>query len=297
MLRACSWQNGILVRPIIAFNPILTCMQDGLCKLCLTDGQVVSNHLLGAALYDYCRNPGCSPIRLGDGKVFPTDRQTQDYLLCQDCEQRLNQGGEAWLSPRLATVERRFPLFDLLTKRQPAWVEKGVGIYMVADNPEIKADNLAHFAMGVFWKAAVHSWREGDRSTKIELGPYADPFRRWLLGEDQFPKNVCLQIAISPPDRAQILFIEPYEGKRSQWRSFFLYVLGVLFVIHVGRAIVDAAELCFYQNPGHPIWVSEKIDSDFEKVFVRQFRSSYKTQAFLKAKHRRDQVLSRLSSE
>ena len=267
-------------------------MCNGICKMCLMDERLVSSHLLGAALYDYCRNPGCSPIRVGDGKIFPTDRQTQDHLLCQRCEQRLNQGGETWVSPKLATMERKFPLFDLLTNRPPAWAENGVSIYMVADNSQIKVDKLAHFALGVFWKAAVHSWKNGDHSTRIELGPYSDPVRKWLLGKERFPKNVCLQIAVSPPQRAQILFIEPYEGRRSEWHSFFVYVLGVLFVIHVGRAVVDAAEFCFYQNPGHPIWISEKIDSDFERVFVRQFRKSHKTQAFLKAKDRRDQVLS-----
>lgn len=272
-------------------------MQNGVCKLCLIDGQLVSSHLLGAALYDYCRNPGCSPIRVGDGRVFPTDRQTQDYLLCTQCEQRLNRDGETWVSPKLATMERKFPLFDLLSSRQPARAENGASIYMAADNPEIRVDNLAHFAMGVFWKAAVHSWGNGDRSTRIELGPYANTVREWLLGKEGFPNNLCLQVAVSPPERAQILFIEPYEGKRSEWHSFFVYVLGVLLVIHVGRALVDAAEFCFYQNPGHPIWISEKIDSDFERVFVGQFRRAHKTQAFLKAKDRRDQVLSRFSSK
>lgn len=268
-------------------------MPNGICKMCGVDRELVSSHLMGAALYDYCRNPGYSPVRVGDGKIFPTDRQTQDYLLCNDCETVLNREGETWVSPKLATMERKFPLFDLLTKRQPTWQEDDASIYMVADNPDIEAGMLAHFAMGMFWKAGVHSWRNGDHSTKIELGPYADPIRKWLLGQERFPKNVCLQVAVSPPERAQILFIEPYEGKRSDWRSFFVYILGVLFVIHVGKSVVNAAEFCFYQNPGHPIWISAKIDSDFEKVFVGQFRRSHKTRAFLRAKERRDRMLSR----
>lgn len=259
--------------------------------MCLLHKELVLSHLMASALYDYCRNPGCSPIRVG-GKAYPTDRQIADHLLCRECEDVLSRGGETWVTPKLARMDRSFPLFDLLTKQPPASSEDGADIYYAADNPEIKAEKLVHFAMGMFWKAAVHAWRCDDRVTNIDLGSYADGVRRWLLGEDRFPEYICLQVAVSTPPKAQILFINPYEGRRSEWHSFFVYVLGVLFVIHVGRRVRDARELCFYQNPAHPIWIWDKIHSDFERVFASQYRNVYKTQALLKAKAARDKALS-----
>lgn len=258
--------------------------------MCLRDKELVSSHLMAAALYDYCRNPECSPIRVGQ-KVYPTDKQIAAYLLCRDCETVLNQGGETWVTPKLARMDRRFPLFESLTTQQPAFSEDGAHIYCAANNPDIKAEKLAHFAMGMFWKAAVHSWKCDDHITKIELGPYADSIRKWLLGKNRFPEHACLQIAVSTPEKAQILFINPYEGRRSEWHSFFVYVLGVLFVIHVGKQVRNASELCFFQNPAHPIWVWEQINSDFEKVFASQYRRAHKTQALFRAKARRDKAL------
>ena len=265
-------------------------MPYGVCKMCLFDKELVLSHLMAAALYDYCRNPDCSPIRVG-GKAYPTDRQIAEYLLCRDCENVLSRGGETWVTPKLARMDRSFPLFELLTKQPPALSEDGADVYCATNNPEIKAENLAHFAMGMFWKAAVHSWRCDDRITHIGLGPYADGIRKWLLGEDRFPQHVCLQIAVSTPAKAQILFINPSEGRRSEWHSFFVYTLGVLFVIHVGKEVRGASELCFYQNPAHPIWIWDKIHSDFEKVFVNQYRNVHKTQALLKARAARDKAL------
>ena len=50
-----------------------------------------------AALYAYCRAGDHRPVKVGGGIVLPTDRQTQDYLLCERCEGVLNKGGETWL--------------------------------------------------------------------------------------------------------------------------------------------------------------------------------------------------------
>src|ERR1022692_1112555 len=129
-------------------------MPRGLCKMCLSDKELALSHLMAAALYDYCRNPECSPIRVG-GKAYPTDRQIAEHLLCRDCENVLSRGGETWVTPKLARMDRSFPLFELLTKQPPALSEGGADVYCAANNPEIKAEKLAHFAMGMFWKAAV----------------------------------------------------------------------------------------------------------------------------------------------
>jgi hypothetical protein len=137
-------------------------MQKEFCKLCLQDKP---------ALYDYCRAGGLNPIRVAHGVVMPTSRQTQDYLLCGDCEDVLNKGGESWSNRELASMERKFPFYDLLTKCPPEWEEDGMALYLVAHNSEIEVHKLAHFALGIFWKASVHSWNKNRVSAKIELGP------------------------------------------------------------------------------------------------------------------------------
>src|SRR5207244_3641154 len=115
--------------------------------------------------------------------------QTQTYLLCDDCENTLSRGGEAWVIGKLLTLEKEFPLYDLLTQREPDVAVDGMLIYCAASNPQIKADKLMHFALGVFWKASVHSWGLSENDSLIELGPYSEKIRLWLRSEGSFPEH------------------------------------------------------------------------------------------------------------
>src|SRR5262245_5630931 len=120
--------------------------------MCLRNRNLMSSHLMPAALYDYCGKDKHKPVRVGGGFVLPTDRQTQDYLLCDACEDTLNKGGEKWILDKLATWERTFPLYDSLTRVAPLFEENDMAVYLAARNPEIEVSKLVHFALGLFWK-------------------------------------------------------------------------------------------------------------------------------------------------
>ncbi len=157
-----------------------------------------------AALYDYCRKESVSPIKVGDGLVYFTDRQTQDYLLCAKCEDVLSKGGETWVNPKLASINPfDFPLYDLIVKGPAAYTDGEDGIYYARDNPEIDIDKLIHFSLGVFWKASVHSWKREAGPPKIDLGGHSEALRRWLRGQSALPWDMSLHISASPPHRAQ----------------------------------------------------------------------------------------------
>lgn len=264
-----------------------------LCKLCLRPKPLVLSHLVPAALYDYCRIGGLNPIRIANGIAMPTSRQTQDYLLCKECEDILNKGGETWLNRKLATMERSFPLYDLLTRSSPEWEEDGTTLYLAANNSDIAVPKLVHFALGVFWKASVHSWTQREVSPRIRLGPYSDILRRWLLCEGRFPHHVYLGVTVSKPARAQIVITEPFEGRRQGWsRNYFFHVPGVFFIMTIGKGVGDdikQASIC--TNPYNPIFVSEELTSNVEGLFVRQFQASHKTRAFLKVREARNRQL------
>ena len=97
--------------------------------------------------------------------MIPTDRQTQDFLLCEDCEGVLNSGGERWILDKLATWERTFPLYDLLTKVPCLFDEDGMAVYLEVQNPEIEVEKLTHFALGLFWKLLCIHGGGYDRSS------------------------------------------------------------------------------------------------------------------------------------
>lgn len=266
-------------------------MQQGICKLCLKEKQLVSSHFMPRALYEYCRKGEHRPVKYGDGFLLPTDRQTQDYLLCEDCELILSQGGESWIADKLATWERKFPLYDILTKLPAGFDEDGMVVYFAAQNPEIKIDKLAHFALGLFWKASVHPWKAGRIEPRIELGPYSEEIRKWLRGESAFPKNLYLITVVERPARAQIAMNDPYESGGDGWRSFFVHVPGVLFMLAVGKTVGEEIRaMCMQNGPGNPINISEGLTDSYEQMMAGTVRQSRKTNAYLKAKAKADEA-------
>lgn len=264
----------------------------GICKMCLQDKELVESHFIPAAIYDYCRAGKQSPIRIAGGAAFPTDRQTQVYLLCGECENILNTNGERWLNAKLATMDRKFPLYDLITRQAPVYTIDATDIYFSSNNPEVLTDCLVHFAMGIFWKAAVHSWLAGKTEPRIELAPYTDVIRMWLRGEGTLPSSIALSISVSRPDRAQITFNEPHEARSNEDRTFVFHVPGVFFMLHVGESLPDVTkQFCLHHSSFHPIFVSEEMTQKVEDLFREMFHKSRKTDALMRTRVSREKEL------
>jgi hypothetical protein len=262
----------------------------GRCKMCLEETDLVMSHLMPAALYGYCRADNSSPVKVGLGVVMSTDRQTQDYVLCQPCEDILNHGGENWVNPKLATMRRTFLLYELLAQGPADVIESDAAAYRAALNPAIDAEKMVHYAAGLFWKASVHPWLGGRKEPRIDLGPYSDALRRFLRREEPFPAHMMLNVSLSFPSSAQIVMTDPHEGEREQSeRTYFCHVPGVLFVLTIGKTIpAELKQLCFATNPSRPILVSHDITERLQRVFATSYTKSRKTRSFLEMRARRN---------
>jgi hypothetical protein len=258
--------------------------------MCLIEKTLVLSHLMPASVYDYLRAGDLPPIKIGNGMVISTDRQTRDHLLCQTCEEVLNKGGENWLNSKFARMERIFPLYDLVVQGPPDVMEKDGSAYRVALNPEIDGDKILHFACGLFWKASVHSWSGLSKEPRIDLGPYSEKLRKFLRGDAPFPPNMMLNVSISTPSTAQVVMLDPREGERAEGeRTYYTYLPGVLFVLTVGKAIPAALrEVCFAANSGRPILVSDGIALQLGRMAAGALARSRKTKSFLEARERRN---------
>ena len=257
--------------------------------MCIEVKSVVRSHLIPTALYALCAPVGESPIKVADGIVMPTDRQTWTYLLCEQCEDILNRGGETWTIPKVATIEGRFPLYELLASQRPVWCDGDEAIYVAGTNPAIDAEKLTHFAVGIFWKASVASWKGDDKEPMINLGPDVDRLRRWLTGETSFPSNVCLSVSVSKPGQALITLNAPVRTEFKDCPTYLLHVPGILFLLSVGpRVSMEMRSLTgFYGGPGHPVFVSKNIIGQYGGMLGAQFRDSRKTMAYIKAMAKR----------
>ena len=260
--------------------------------MCTLRKPVVESHLIPSSLYDHTYEGDVGPVRVGDGVIIPGGRELKTPLLCLDCEEILNKGGETWVAPRLGWVGR-FPLFDMARKCSGYFAEDGVqGLYLASSNPEIDVAKLTHFALGIFWRASIHSWKKNKAEPMIDLGAYGESLRLWLRSEAPFPNNVVLHMSLSRPELAQIVHSFPVEvlgHTRGPFRVYFLHLLGALFTLSVGEGLTPIErDLCFHQNPAHPFTVADNVSLEIRKKYLREYMESRQTQAYLDYKEKRN---------
>ena len=112
--------------------------------------------------------------------------------------------------PKLATIDQKFTFYDLLVTVPPDTAEDGSAAYACTRNDKIGFRKLTNFAIGVFWKASVHSWEEGKTAPLIELAKYRDSLRSFLIRKGPFPQRAYLTIGVMPPEKAVIGFNMPW---------------------------------------------------------------------------------------
>ena len=183
--------------------------------------------------------------------ALQTSRHLQDYLLCFECEQLLRAKGEDWVIPQLARDGDAFPLGDTLKSSQHLFDEPDVVAYALEGHPTIRATDLVHFAMGIFWKSSVHNWLAEKKKSFISLGTRQESIRKFLLGEQGFPSDMALSIAVLPKPVALIGFHFPYETlPRPEDRTFHLYISGINFTLWAGTRIPPEIILgCLSKRP------------------------------------------------
>ncbi|MFZ0322302.1 MAG: hypothetical protein WAL56_24455 [Candidatus Sulfotelmatobacter sp.] len=210
------------------------------------------------ALYPLCGTDEYDPVRLTKEFMLPTSRQTMDRLLCFDCEQNLNRNGESWLLPLLPTLGGPFPLLDRLMKQLPFYSDTALAAYASATNPEIDVPKLIHFAIGIFWKASVHSWLAGSDEPRIDLGEDGESLRLYLRGQADLPKNIALYVAVdSGPIRLPGI-LEPYQCSNPDFKNFCFFIPGMFFQLLIGAGVQERlAANCINANPRSPIIVEE----------------------------------------
>lgn len=167
------------------------------CRLCLQHvTKLCRSHFLSAGIYKILRdddekNP--NPWSITAKAAFQSSWQMTAPLLCGSCEQRFSKGGEDWVLRRCLQKDRTFPLMSILASRTPDVSSNGTPtrIYYAVKIPEIDISAIAYFAVSIFWRASIHPWND-DGSIPVNLGPFQEQFRKYLLGFCQVFQRIAL---------------------------------------------------------------------------------------------------------
>jgi hypothetical protein len=263
--------------------------------MCLLVKELQGSHLLSASIYKkirsvYNSNPdnlNPDPIAVTAGKARQTSKQTTDYLLCSDCEGILDRLGEKHVLPLLADKDG-FRFYDLLTNFAPNSAE--ADFYSCGSIPSLDCEKITHFATGIFWKAAVHSWRSGASTVKLNLPGHEEQLRAYLLGAEPFPDDVLLILRIAPPSIPLLWAVAPFPAQDEKLGVYRFYVPGIEVSLHIEQQSVrELREACFVHNPAHPVFVDPAVADMIGKLYRETFVPAAKsTRLSAGLKKRRD---------
>jgi hypothetical protein len=254
-------------------------MNKGTCKLCLQpDKDLRDSHFMPRSLYALCRTDEYEPVHFSRDAVYPTSRQTKYPLFCGECEQLLSREGESWVLPLLPTLGGPFPLRERLMKQVPIYQDAEKALYATAANGEIDVSKLMHFAVGLFYKAAVHSWVGGSTEPCIFLGDDdTETLRLYLLGQAKLQRHMALCVAV---DSSQVILpaiIDPYRGSNPEFRNYLFYVPGMAFHLFIGGGVQEKmAANCINSNPACPVLI-EELSKDMRNITREQVANARRT--------------------
>ena len=196
----------------------------GLCPFCLQQRQLEKSHYLGRALHLLSQDDG-EAVFMTPQRVELSSRQIWAHLLCEECEDILAKHesyAHQWINRK-----DRFPLLERLNVAVPvSRTANGAEFWAAAVG--VSTDRLAHFALGIFWRASVNTWRTlGLQTTSIDLGALAEPIRLYLRGEGPFPMGCALLMIVCTDHGSQGLVFAPNPTKGGIFQCFSMLARGI----------------------------------------------------------------------
>ena len=200
----------------------------------------MDSHFIGKAVYRRLNEPSLlnpHPIVISADGPRQSSNQVRDYVFCYDCEQIFNQKGESWVHGQIATTAG-FPMLEPLRRYTPIFLEPDMGLYDASAILEWDCEALLHYGAGVFFKAGVHDWPTEGGETKIDLGPYLEPLRNFVLGQGGFPdKYMNLALSIAGSAKPFLGCLPPVRVHDPETHKYQYYVCGLMYTLMVGKTI------------------------------------------------------------
>lgn len=221
----------------------------GVCALCRRVSVLCRSHLIPQAVYRRCRDEELgAPVHLSRGseaergRAVAVNREIVGAVLCEACEHLLNARGEAAALRYLAGSSEGFRLQEELGLLTPVESRGEIRAFDLLPT-SIPHEALATFALSIFWRSSLDGWNWPNRqSARIELGPYQEELRQFLLGDLPTPPHCMLMAVVASEPGENELVMLPYSGRGSGGRVHLCTILGVTFQLFVGNNLDPRVE-------------------------------------------------------
>jgi len=243
----------------------------GLCPLCLQQKQLEKSHYLGRALHLLSQDDS-GAVFMTPQRIELSTRQIWAHMLCGECEDILaaNESyAHKWINRK-----DRFPLLERLRVAAPVrWTPNGTEFSGTAIG--VSTEHLAHFALGIFWRASVNHWRTlGQQSTSLDLGALAEPIRLYLRGEAPFPTGCVLLTTVCTDHGSQGLVFAPSPTRGGMFSCFSMLVRGIKFALVVGDTLpLELREACCVGSARKAIFMRD-CAADVQHAFGHLYQTA-----------------------
>jgi hypothetical protein len=237
----------------------------GVCELCQKQAKLCKSHYLGRVLHRMSFTGNEPPVVMTPKLVRVSPRQLWAHLLCEDCEQRLNERGEKPFLALCNDGDNNFRLLNLMEVAMPMTQSPNVRVsfggllFRDIDGTfsetvvrysrkamGIETEDLAYYALSVLWKGSVYKWKtfQGQEST-VDLGKYQEPIRHYLTGEAGFPDGVYVITTVCTDKGSPGMCFAPSKVSESQFPMFSVLVRGIWFhIITTDEMPAGISDLC-----------------------------------------------------
>lgn len=213
----------------------------GTCRLCGISAQLLQSHLIPAEVYRHIRastGKNRNPALISETCIITTSRQAKQALLCAGCENLFNNRGERWTLSQMRRQDRKFELKAYVQNVCNPIVRVGDTTLM---NGPARIDQIAYFALSVFWRAAVASWKlSKTEAIGIDLGSYEQALAAYLKDEKALPPSIALGIrVVLNPISEQLVKLPSLQQRLGAIRCYDFQIPGIHFCMWIGSQLAD----------------------------------------------------------
>jgi hypothetical protein len=102
----------------------------------------------------------------------------------------------------------------------------------------------------------------------LEIGPFEERLRLFLLDEAPFPDRVALTVSVWPSCEPILSAYTPYGHRRKGYGQYRFYIPGIEFDLWVGQAIPERIRnSCIVTGPDRVIMTSTAVEFNTRKAF------------------------------